>query len=379
MNTDQIPESANKGLENIVACTSQISTIHNVTLLYRGYTIEDLATNCSFEEVIYLLWYGSLPNASSLSSFKKKLYKNFVLPKPFINQIKTIAKTKAHSMAKLRSAISCFALYDKNADDISIPKILDKSIALTAAIGPIVAALSRLESNLRLVPPNPQKGIAWNFLNMINNKAPTTEEEKLFDTALVLHADHELNASSFTARVVASTTSDYYSDITAAVCSLKGPLHGGANEHVMLMLKKLKSVSDVDSFIEDAIKNRKKVMGIGHRVYKNGDPRAKILKELSLEICKKAKLEEKHKILVKIEEMMDSQKGLMPNVDFYSGLVYTALKLKPKDFTPVFAVSRISGWSAQILEQYQNNRIYRPRAHYTGLIDLTVKSLEARN
>jgi len=374
----QIPETANKGLENIIACTSEISTIHDVTLLYRGYTIEDLAAHCGFEEVVYLLWNGKLPNQKELDSFKAELNKHLTLPKECLPTFDAIAKRNAHSMAKLRTAVSFFGLLDQNAEDISQPGIRNKATQLVGALGPIVAAISRMEQNEKLVSPNPDKSLAWNFLNMIRGKKPTPEEEKLFDTALVLHADHELNASAFTARVVASTTSDYYSDITAAIASLKGPLHGGANEQVMLMLKDIGTYDKVEAFIEDAVQAKKKVMGIGHRVYKNGDPRAKILKELSLKTCKKAGLEEYHRILVRIQEQMEAKKGLMPNVDFYSGLVYTALGLRPRDFTPVFAVSRISGWTAQVLEQYSNNRIFRPRAFYTGPTDLKITSIDQR-
>lgn len=374
----QIPETANKGLENIVACTSEISTIADVTLLYRGYTIEDLAAHCSFEEIVHLLFFGKLPNSGELDKIKTSLAQHLTLPAQLMPELELIAKTSAHSMAKLRTAISFFGMLDPQADDIKPESIIAKATRTTAAIGPITAAISRLEQGQKPVAANPSKGLAWNFLNMVRGKAPTSEEEKLFDLALVLHADHELNASTFTARVVASTMSDYYSDITGALCSLKGPLHGGANEAVMVMLKELGSLSKVDAFVEDAIQNKKKVMGIGHRVYKNGDPRAKLLKELSLKTCQKAGLEEYHKILVKVQEQMESKKGLMPNVDFYSGLVYTALGLRPRDFTPIFAVSRIAGWSAQVLEQYANNRIYRPRAHYTGPTDLKVTPIKNR-
>ncbi|MBY0469784.1 citrate synthase [bacterium] len=374
----QIPESANKGLENIIACTSEISTIHDVTLLYRGYTIEDLAANIGFEECISLLWNSDLPNASQLTELKKKISENQKLPAEMTPILEMIAKAQGHSMAKLRTAVSYFGMLDTKAEDITIPAIKEKATRLTAALGTIVAAISRLEQGQKPVAPVAGKTIAWNFLNMIRGKEPTPEEEKLFDTALVLHADHELNASSFTARVVASTTSDYYSDITAAIGSLKGPLHGGANEAVMIMLKEIGSYAKVDAFIDDAVNAKKKVMGIGHRVYKNGDPRAKILKELSLQTCKKAGLEDFHKMLVRIQEQMEAKKGLMPNVDFYSGLVYTALGLRPRDFTPIFAVSRISGWTAQVLEQYANNRIYRPRAFYVGPLDKKVKPLAQR-
>jgi citrate synthase len=370
---EQIPETANKGLENIVACTSEISTIHDVTLLFRGYTIEDLSQKCGFEEVTYLLWNGELPNPSQLKEFKSSLSKGLDLPKELIPMLKQIAEKKSHPMAKLRTAVSAYGLLDPKADDISPEAVREKATKLTAAIGPIVCALSRLGRGLDLVAPQYDKTLAWNFLNMLRGKAPSAEEEKLFDTALVLHADHELNASTFTARVVASTTSDYYSNITGAICSLKGPLHGGANEAVMVMLEQIGGYDKVDAFIDDAITHKKKVMGIGHRVYKNGDPRARILKELSFETCKKSGMQDKHKMLTRIQERMESEKGLMPNVDFFSGLVYTALGIAPGDFTPIFAVSRITGWTAQILEQNANNRIYRPRAFYTGPLGKVVK------
>lgn len=378
LSKDQIPETANKGLENIVACTSEISTIHDVTLLYRGYTIDDLTQHCGFEEIIHLLWNGKLPNSAQLKEIRAELARGLALPQEMLPFLQSLAATKAHSMAKLRTAISFFGQLDANAEDITPNGIRSKAIRTTAAIGPIVAALSRYEQGQKPVAPDTGKTLAWNFLNMIRGKAPTPDEEKLFDTALVLHADHELNASTFTARVVASTTSDYYSVITGALCSLKGPLHGGANEAVMLMLKDIGSLSKVDAFVEDAVVNKKKVMGIGHRVYKNGDPRARILQELSLTTCKKAGLEEQHQMLVRIQTLMEEKKGLMPNVDFFSGLVYTALGLRPRDFTPIFAVSRIAGWTAQVMEQYANNRIYRPRAHYTGPIDLHVTPIEKR-
>ncbi|MEO5970071.1 MAG: citrate/2-methylcitrate synthase [Bdellovibrionia bacterium] len=374
----QVPESANKGLENIVACTSEISTIHDATLLYRGYAIDDLAAKCSFEEVIYLLWNGELPKKAELEKFKQEISAKMTYPEALKPILEAVAKTKAHSMAKLRTAISYYGLLDPTAEDITPTGIRTKALALTSAFGSIVSSLARLEQGEKPVAPTPGKSMAWNFLKMIRDKEPTAEEEKLFDTALVLHADHELNASAFTARVVSSSTTDYYSAMTAAIGSLKGPLHGGANEQVMLMLKEIGSFAQVDAFINDAVNAKKKVMGIGHRVYKNGDPRARILKDMSLQICKKAGLEDYHKMLVRIQEQMELKKGLMPNVDFFSGLVYTALGLRPRDFTPIFAVSRISGWTAQVLEQYANNRIYRPRAFYTGSTDKKFIPLDQR-
>lgn len=374
-----IPESANKGLENIIACTSEISTIHDVTLLYRGYTIEDLSAQCGFEEIVYLLWNSKLPNKKELETFKSELAANQKLPADLMPIIESVAKTQAHSMAKLRTVVSYFGLLDPKAEDLSLDGVRAKATKLTAALGPIVAAIARIEQGQKPIDATPGKTLAWNFLNMIRGKAPSPEEEKLFDTALVLHADHELNASAFTTRVVSSSMSDYYSAVTAAIGSLKGSLHGGANEQVMLMLKDIGSYDKVDAFIDDAVNAKKKVMGIGHRVYKNGDPRARILKEMSLQICKKAGLEDYHRMLVRIQEQMEAKKGLMPNVDFFSGLVYTALGLRSRDFTPIFAVSRVSGWTAQVLEQYANNRIYRPRAFYVGKLDQKVTPIEQRS
>lgn len=373
-----IPETANKGLEKVVACTSEISTIHDVTLLYRGYTIEDLAEHCGFEEVVYLLWNGELPNASQLKSFKEEIAQNIRLPQEMKPILETIAKTEAHSMAKLRTAVSFYGLLAKDADNRTPEGVQKSATRLSAVFGSLVAAMSRLEQGQPLIEADPSRSIAWNFLNMIRGKAPSEAEEKLYDTALVLHADHELNASTFTARVVTSTESDYFSAMVGAICSLKGPLHGGANERVMKMINELGSYDKVDPFIADAVENKKKVMGIGHRVYKNGDPRAKILKEMSFKTCQEAGLEEQHKMLRRIQELMEEKKGLMPNVDFYSGLVYTALGLRPRDFTPIFAMSRVTGWTAQLLEQNANNRIYRPRAFYTGPTDKKVKPLSER-
>lgn len=376
--TAPIPESANKGLEGIVACTTEISIIHDATLLYRGYDIDDLAKNCGFEEVVFLLWNARLPKSAELAAFRADLEKGADLPAEMTPALELVAKGSAHSMAKLRTLVSYFGQTDAKAEDITPEGVRAKATRMTGAMGSIVAALSRLEQGQKPVPYQKGKSIAWNFLNMIRGKEPTAEEEKLFDTALVLHADHELNASTFTARVVSSTTSDYFSAMVGGLCSLKGPLHGGANEQVMVMLKEIGSFAKVDAFIDDAVEHKKKVMGIGHRVYKNGDPRARILRELSIGIARKAGLEDFHKMLVRIQEQMEAKKGLMPNVDFYSGLVYTALGLRSRDFTPIFAASRVAGWSAQVLEQYANNRIYRPRAVYVGPTDRKTTPIASR-
>ncbi|MBU0980180.1 MAG: citrate synthase [Nanoarchaeota archaeon] len=360
----------NCGLKNIVACTSSISTIHDDTLIYRGYSIEDLAEHCSYEEVVYLLLHGELPTREALDSLKEELSQNISLPQRFLDILKHM--DQGHPMAKLRTAVSLFGTFDKDPDDLST--LRQKAVRMTAAMGPIVTAISRSEQRKEPMEAVPGRTLAWNFLNMIRDKEPSKEEERLFDTALVLHADHELNASTFTARTVASTNSDFYSSITAAISSLKGPLHGGANEAVMLMLEEIGSIDDVGPYIDDALKNKKKIMGIGHRVYEQGDPRAKVLKGLLAQTRPK----QEFRILQRIEKQMLAKKGLLPNVDFYSGLIYKALGLRQRDFTPIFAVSRIAGWSAQLMEQYSKNRLYRPRAKYIGKTGRKVLPLSER-
>jgi citrate synthase len=373
----QIPESANKGLENIVACTTEVSSIQDTTLLYRGYTIEDLAAHAGFEEVIWLLWKGELPTEHELGGFRAELLKHTTLTHPMIEALTRISATSAHPMAKLRTAISHYGLLQSDSELTAPENMLEQAIRLTGAFGSIVATLSRLSRGLPLVEVKANT-LAEHFLHACLGQKPSLEQTKLFDTALVLHADHELNASAFTARVVSSTQADYISAVVGAIASLKGPLHGGANEQVMLMLKQIGSLGNVAAFIEDAIQMKKKVMGIGHRVYKNGDPRARLLRELSRSVCQKAGLQDFHLMLSTIESEMESKKGLMPNVDFYSGLVYTALGLQPSDFTPIFAMSRVAGWSAQVFEQIKNNRIYRPRGYYTGPLGKEVRAKEKR-
>lgn len=366
-----------KGLEGIVATTSSISSIVDGELTYRGYNIDDLAERVSFEEVVYLLWYGKLPNKSELAGLIAQLSSNAVVPAAVIAQIK-LYPSSMNTMAALRTAVSALGLYDEQANVMTAEANLLKATKLQAQIPTIVAAYSRIRQGLEPIAPLLNKSIAYNFLYMLTGEAPSDVSVKALDTALVLHADHELNASTFAARVTVATLSDIYSGVTSAIGALKGPLHGGANEAVMVMLEEIGSEANVDSWITNALANKVKIMGFGHRVYKNGDPRAKHLMKMSAELGKQAGNLELYNMSVKIEALVTGQKGLKPNVDFYSASVYTTLGIPRDLFTPIFAISRASGWTAHILEQYENNRLIRPRAEYTGPVSQKVLSIDER-
>ncbi|WP_026693679.1 citrate synthase [Peribacillus kribbensis] len=358
--------SVTKGLEGIVATTSSISSIIDDTLTYVGYDIDDLAENASFEEVFYLLLHRRLPTYSELEELTAQLAENSALPAEVLQHFKTYPIHDVHPMAALRSAVSLLSLYDSEADVMDKEANYRKAIRIQAKIPAIVTAFSRTRKGLEPVEPRKDLGFAANFLYMLNGTEPSSIEVEAFNKALVLHADHELNASTFTARVCVATLSDIYSGITAAIGALKGPLHGGANEAVMKMLSEIGTEDNVEDYIQDKLKNKEKIMGFGHRVYRKGDPRAKHLKEMSEKLTKLTGQAKYYNMSVKIEELVTSQKPLPPNVDFYSASVYHSLGIDHDLFTPIFAVSRTSGWIAHILEQYDNNRLIRPRAEYTG-------------
>lgn len=357
--------TATKGLEGIVATTSAISSIIDGVLTYRGINIDELANHSSFEEVIYLLWFGRLPNMEQLDRLKQDLCRNATIPEGLLNQLKLLPKN-TNSMAALRTAVSALALYDEEANDMSYEANVRKAIRLQAQIPTIVAAFDRVRKGLEPVPPLENASIAENFLYMLEGKAPDSIAVRALDKALVLHADHELNASTFAARVTVATLSDIYSGVVSAIGTLKGPLHGGANEAVMAMLEEIGSIDRVEEYVRRKLENREKLMGFGHRVYKNGDPRAKHLQAMSYELGKLTGNLKWYNMSVKMEELVANLKGLKPNVDFYSASVYTSLGIPRDLFTPIFAISRTSGWTAHILEQYENNRLIRPRAEYVG-------------
>ncbi len=367
-----------KGLEGVVACTTAVSFIVGNTLIFRGYTIEDLAKNSTFEEVTYLLWNDRLPNKSELESFKVELNKNMTLDPAYIAVLKTLP-TNVHPMAWLRTAVSLLSHWDTDANDNSDAANRKKAIRLTAKMGSIVTAYESIRNKRDIILPQVGKSMAWNFMHMLKGTEPDAEMVKLFDTCLILHADHELNCSAFATRVTSSSLSDLHSAIVSALGALKGPLHGGANEQVMVMLAKIGTIEKAQQFVKDALAAKEKVMGIGHRVYKDGDPRAAILRKFSEQLTKKMGKPELYEMSALIDDTMQKQKGLMPNVDFYSATVYHAMGIPTDIFTPIFAVSRISGWIAHAMEQYANNRIYRPRGKWQGKEGLTWKPLDQRS
>ena len=355
-----------RGLEGVVATSSSISSIINDTLTYVGYNIDDLTENASFEEVIYLLWHRKLPTKAQLNELKQQLSSSAGLPKGVLDQFKTYPIEQVHPMAALRSAVSQLALYDPEADLMSPEANYRKAIRIQAQFPSIIAAFARIRKGLEPVGPREDLSFAANFLYMLSGKEPDPIAEEAMDKALILHADHELNASTFTARVCVATLSDIYSGITAAIGALKGPLHGGANEAVMKMLMEIGSPENVENYIHEKLVSKEKIMGFGHRVYKYGDPRAKHLKLMSQKLTTLTGQPEYYDMSVKIESIVTGEKKLPPNVDFYSASVYHSLGIDHDLFTPIFAISRVSGWLAHILEQYENNRLIRPRAEYTG-------------
>lgn len=369
---------AKKGLEGIVATESSVSSIIDDELTYVGYKLDDLVENSSFEEVIFLLWNLRLPSASELSALKADLAENMEVPKEMIDHLRSYDLSTVHPMAALRTAISYLGLFDKEADVMDEEANVRKAIRIQAQISTIVTAFSRIRQGKEPVKPRTDLGYAANFLYMLNGKEADPLEIEVIDKALIIHADHELNASTFTARVSVATLTDIYSGITAAIGTLKGPLHGGANENVMKMLVEIDTEENAIPYIEKKLANKEKIMGMGHRVYRNGDPRAVFLQEMSKELTKLTGQEKWYNISVKIEDYIKKEKGLPANVDFYSASVYHSLGIDHDLFTPLFAISRTSGWLAHILEQYANNRLIRPRAEYVGPEVQTYVTIEER-
>jgi citrate synthase len=362
---EEFSGAIDRGLENVLACTSAISTIYGSTLLYRGYPIEELADQSTFEEAVYLLWFGRLPTAAQLQEFSAALRAGMALPPESFGWFHGLP-TRVHPMDFLHAVVAGLSLHDRDANVLTDDANLRKATRLTARLGTILAAYHRVRSGQWPVQPDPEQSIAWNLLYMLHAEEPDPHHVRQFDTCLILHADHELNASTFSARVTSSTLSGMYSSIMAAIGTLKGTLHGGANEQVMRMLLEIGSPDRVDEYLDRVLEEKRRVMGFGHRVYREGDPRAHILRGMSERLTKEAGRPELYVMSARIEDLMRSKKGLIPNVDFYSGSVYYSLGIPIDLFTPIFAMSRVAGWCAHVLEQYSNNRIYRPRARYVG-------------
>jgi len=339
--------------------------------------VADLAETTSFEEVVYLLWNGDLPNRSQLDTLKGELMRAQQLAQPVKDFLKSLPP-ETLPMDALRTAVSVAGIYDPDGNAMSKEANHNKAVRLVAQIPMIVTAFDRLRKGLDPVDPDPNLSLAENFLYMLHGTRPKPLHARVFNTALILHADHELNASTFSARVTAGTLSDLYSAITSAVGTLKGPLHGGANEQVMHMLEQIGTVENAKPWVEQALARKEKIMGFGHRVYRTEDPRAIILRRLSKEVGEDAGDLKWYHMLNEIREVMMAEKKLYPNVDLYSGSIYAQMGIPVDQFTPVFAVSRMSGWTAHVLEQYAHNRLIRPRAEYTGPTHRTFVPLALR-
>jgi citrate synthase len=354
------------GLEGIVAAESTICFIDGDRgiLSYEGFNIHTLAENATFEEVIYLLWHGRLPKQSELDSLKADLVQYRPIPKEVVEFLKGVPK--APPMDVLRTAVSMLSLYDPKARDNSIEASEEKAARLMAQTSTIVTTFDRLRKGEPVLEGDPALSFAGNFLYTLSGKKPDEIMEHVFDIALILHADHELNASTFAARVTAATLSDIHSAVTSAIGALKGPLHGGANEDVMKMLLEAGDEKTALAHIQSMLAAKKKIPGFGHRVYHTEDPRATHLRAMSEELGHRTGHLDLYQTSKKIEETIKEQKGLNANVDFYSASTYYSLGIPIDLFTPIFAVSRMSGWTAHVLEQYRNNRLIRPRADYTG-------------
>jgi citrate synthase len=357
-----------KGLEGIVATTSRICYIDGDrgVLAYRGIDIHELADHSTFEETCYLLWFGKLPTQSELSQLRERLASERKLDPAILTLLQSAPRT-ALPMDVLRTAVSALSFYDpddkKNDHDANVAK----AIRLTSQIAMIVAAYDRIRKKQPVVEPDRSLSHAANFLLMLNGKKPSPTAERALDIALILHADHELNASTFAARVTAATLSDMHSAITSAIGALKGPLHGGANEAVFQILKSIDaSGEDPIEHVKGMLAQKKKIPGFGHRVYHTEDPRATHLRKMSQDLCKSSGQPQWYDMSSKIEAFVKAEKKLNANVDFYSASTYHTLGIDVDLFTPVFAVSRISGWTAHVIEQLDDNRLIRPRADYLG-------------
>src|SRR5947209_7692494 len=367
------------GLRGVVAATTSIGDVNGEKgeLIYQGINIHDLARYSTFEEVIFLLWNGRLPKRAELDDLKRNISANCELQPELLALMQKFPRD-AEPMDTLRTCISALAFYAKSAKDITGEAAVRTAIRLVGQFPTIVATLARLRKEQEPVAPKPDLNVATNFLYMLKGEMPSEQDAHIFDVGLILQADHELNASTFTSRVVAGTLADMYGAVTAAIAALSGPLHGGANTNVMKMLLEIGEMEKVEPYVRNALAEKKKIMGIGHAVYKTEDPRATNLRRFSKEMAE-AKGEAKwYEMSLKIEEIMKREKGMYPNVDFFSASTFYMMGIPLEQYTPIFAVSRISGWTGHILEQYANNKLIRPRAEYVGPRNVPYVSIDER-
>jgi citrate synthase len=367
------------GLEGVVAAESSIGDVDGINgvLIYQGLNIHDLAEHATFEEVVYLLWHGRLPKREELEALRRELAAEMTLPEEVVELIRRFPRD-AEPMDSLRTAVSALAFYDAGARDLSREGALRTATKLTAQFPVVVTAIDRIRNGKEPVAPKAELNLAANFLYMLKGELPSEREARIFDVCLILHADHELNASTFTARVVAGTLADMYGAVTGAIAALSGPLHGGANTNVMKMLLEIEDPARAEEWLRDALAQKKKIMGFGHRVYKTEDPRSVWLRQFSKEMGEAKGETRWNEILERLREVMFRDKKLYPNVDYYSGSAYYLMGIPLDLFTPIFAVSRISGWTGHILEQYANNRLIRPRADYVGPRDVPYVPIDQR-
>ena len=368
-----------KGLEGVVAATTKLSSVRGLDgeLIYRGYNINELAGNATYEEVVHLLHRGKLPNEAELASLKAELAAARDLPSGVMDIIRQLPK-EASPMRAIRTVVSALACYEPPEGQDSLELQTKRAIKLIAQVPVITAYFHLARQDKPLLDSDPSLGEAANFLYLIDGKKPIEEKEKTIDMCYILHADHGMNASTFSARVTIATLSGMYSAITSAIGTLKGPLHGGANEGVIKMLQEIGSLDKVDDFVENCLKNKKKIMGIGHRVYKVLDPRAPHLQRMAQQLGAKLGETKWLDMSERIAEIMLREKNLYPNVDFYSATVYYSLGIPTDLFTPIFAIARTSGWTAHVLEQLADNRLIRPRGVYDGPDDLKFKRISER-
>ena len=359
-----------RGLQDVVALESRICFIDGKggRLVYRGYDVRDLARASTFEEVAHLLWYGRLPTGAERSDLQRRLEGLRALPERTAREIAAMP-ADAHPMDVLRTAVSALAL-DEPKENRSGPGSIQGALRLTATLPTILGEFHRRRAGRSPIEPRPGLSHAAYLLYALLDRTPTESEARAIDVALILHADHELNASTFAARVTASTLSDLYSAVTSAIGTLKGPLHGGANERVMELVDQIGDPTRVEEIVRAKLGRHERIMGFGHRVYRVEDPRATILREWSRRIGEERGDLRSFEVLRRLEEVVRREKGLYPNVDLYSGSVYSLLGIPPDLFTPIFAASRVAGWTAHVLEEYDDLRLIRPTAKYVGPVDL---------
>jgi citrate synthase len=374
------------GLEGVVAARSEICFIDGNAgkLVYRGYDIGDLVENASFEETAYLLWHNKLPNSAELAELKNQISANSALPR-HVHELLFALPHRTQPMDALRTAVSALSATDPDLESNDIEPNFRKAVRLTAQIPTIVTTFHRLRNNQKPIEPDPSLSLAGNFLHMLNGQAPNDTLTRVMDAALVLHAEHGMNASTFAARVTAATLADMHAAVTAACAALKGPLHGGANQDVMELLLTCKDADDAEAKIKQRLANKQKVPGFGHRVYKTFDPRATFLRKMSKHLGEAAgnpKWYEMSERLIPLMKETPKSDGtpmnLNPNVDFFSASAYYTMGIPLDLFTPIFAIARVTGWTAHIMEQHRNNRIIRPTDDYVGPFGLKVKPIEQR-